>query len=586
MAVVYMKKLEEEPDTYHTEFTKLTKGINIQIQDWIMNDIDSQDTILEVGCGPGVLAAKMAKKGCSVIGLDINPKMIVVAKNSVNLNNSKVQFFQGDALTLEKISTLHTQSKFLLKSPFKLSLPSTTSSDSIKDDIPSPPSYSKIVSTFMLSELRPLQQQIFLRNSWKKLQDGGEMYLAAEFVPTGMANLKFRLERWYFKKRMKRLKKSTNPLKNFRKYLDPIGFKIIDEKSWKHGSIQVLHLQKVSTHKQIEPGYYIPPHKSFHGLQAWLRLARCLLTGQVDHVPIEPGIYRSGTPDRFSPIYITANYDYTYIKMMQKMNELDAWVLCVDSRGINVWCAARGDDFGNKQILEIVEATNISELSDNKTLILPQLAAGGVAIPELPKKNNNFPYIAKYGPVWAKDIEEYSNLPKGKKTEGMKRAKFSIKHRLRAGVTHLTFLYRKIFLTRILIFAILMAIFPFIRAWWFLGEVLLYVLITNTVISLLYPLSTFTRKFVIKGFFFGLINLIIIGILSGILHSSLVFPLWNTILILWISIFSTMSFSGYTFDTGPHEIEQQYDLYQKISRVLLIGGVALSLIGLYLFIRS
>ena len=581
-----MKKLENEPETYHAKFTMLTKGVNVHIQDQIIEKIHESDRILEVGCGPGILAKRMASQGCEVMGLDINPEMIKTAQKLNNQNNLQLQFFQGNALTLEKSSLLDSLPTFILQSPLSITLPhSSIAKDSVKK-VSIAKKYTKIVSTFMLSELRPLEQQIFLRNAWKKLQDDGEMFLAAEFVPKGFAKVKFNLERWYFKKKMKNMRKSTNPLKNFTKYLEPIGFSIKNRFYWKKGAIQLLHLRKVKKQHQIEPEYYTPPQKSFSGMKAWLRIMRCLFTGQVDHVPIEPGIYKSGNPDIKSPILVTANYDYTYIKLMQKIKHTDAWVLCVDSRGINVWCAARGDDFGNKQIIEAVEATNLSQVTDSRKLILPQLSAGGVAIPELPKKNSKFPFTVKYGPVWAEEIESYLNLPGSKKTEEMKRANFSVKHRVRAGITHTMFLYRKIFLVRLIIFAIPMSILPFFQAWWFLGEFLLYILIVNATIALGYPLSTFTRNFIFKGFFFGIINIIIIGLLSGIYHSSFIFPLWNIILVLWLSIFSTMSFSGYTFDTGPNEIEQQYDNYQKISCVLLIGGVGLSLVGLFLFLRN
>ena len=116
-----------------------------------------------------------------------------------------------------------------------------------------------------------------------------------------------------------------------------------------------------------KPGYYQPIMKNFKGLISQFRIYRCILTGQVDRVPIEPGIYKSGNPSKSSPIIVTSNYEYTYIKLMRSLKGIDAWVLCVDSNGINVWCAARGNDFGNKQLLEAIEATKIQNYTDNTT---------------------------------------------------------------------------------------------------------------------------------------------------------------------------------------------------------------------------
>ncbi|MHA1196435.1 MAG: hypothetical protein ACTSSM_10100 [Promethearchaeota archaeon] len=93
-----------------------------------------------------------------------------------------------------------------------------------------------------------------------------------------------------------------------------------------------------------------------------MAILRCLLTRQVDRVPIEPGLYKSGNPSEKSPIIVTFNYKYTYIKIMQDLEGRDAWVLYVDSDGINIWCAARDDDFGNKQLIEAIKATNIQNL--------------------------------------------------------------------------------------------------------------------------------------------------------------------------------------------------------------------------------
>ncbi|MFX0027557.1 MAG: hypothetical protein ACFE8M_14240, partial [Candidatus Hermodarchaeota archaeon] len=67
MAVVYMRKLEQEPETYDSNFTTLTKGVNLEIQDWILNRINSSESILDVGCGTGTLAAKLALKGNDVV---------------------------------------------------------------------------------------------------------------------------------------------------------------------------------------------------------------------------------------------------------------------------------------------------------------------------------------------------------------------------------------------------------------------------------------------------------------------------------------------------------------------------------------
>ena len=63
MAVVYMRKLEEDPTIYDINFTKLTKGINLNVQEWILERIQMHEKVMDVGCGPGQLSRKMAQKG-------------------------------------------------------------------------------------------------------------------------------------------------------------------------------------------------------------------------------------------------------------------------------------------------------------------------------------------------------------------------------------------------------------------------------------------------------------------------------------------------------------------------------------------
>ncbi|GAI98616.1 unnamed protein product, partial [marine sediment metagenome] len=226
-----------------------------------------------------------------------------------------------------------------------------------------------------------------------------------------------------------------------------------------------------------------------------------------------------------SPIIVTANYEFTYIKVMRDLKGLDAWVLCVDSNGINVWCAARGNDFGNNQLIEAVEATGLKDITEKKTLILPQLSAGGVATPELQKKTKEFPFRVVYGPVWSKDLPEFIKNRPARKPDNMKLAKFTLKHRFRGFITHTSFLLRKIFLLPLLalflILIVLNLIGLFDKLWW-AGEILLWVIISNFLITFLFPISKFTRRFIYKGIFFGTLNSIALGVLTYYIHNSIV----------------------------------------------------------------
>jgi ubiquinone/menaquinone biosynthesis C-methylase UbiE len=547
-----MRKLEEEPETYESEFTALTKGVNIEVQNWILDQINQSESILEIGCGTGVLASKMAQKGNHVIAIDKNVQMINYAMKNYpsNLYGGKLLFQKGSFTDL--------------------SIPSES------QDI--------VVSKFMLSELRPLEQQIFLRNVWKMLKSNGRLILAAEFVPTGFWKLTFKIKRWRYKKKLRRLRlRSTYLIRWFFKYLEPIGFKINTQKKWKHGSIQAIELQKINDTGINEPGYYRPEIKRFIGLRSQFRIYRCIFTGQIDRVPIEPGIYESGNPNEESPIIVTANYEFTYIKVMRDLKGLDAWVLCVDSNGINVWCAARGNDFGNIQLLEAIEATGLKYVTQKKILLLPQLSAGGVAIPQLPKYSEKFPFRVRYGPVWSKSIPQFLNENPVKKPDRMKLAKFTVYHRIRAGITHISFLFRKIFILPLIGLVILLSILTWFNKLWWVGELSLWIILANTIVVLFFPISKFTRRFIFKGIFFGIINIVLLGGLSFLIHKDIYYILWQMGFYFWITYFSTMSFSGYSMATSPREIQEEYPIFNLTNKILMSLSIITLALG-FLFL--
>ena len=166
----------------------------------------------------------------------------------------------------------------------------------------------------------------------------------------------------------------------------------------------------------------------------------------------------------------------------------------------------------------------------------------------------------------------------------MKKVEFSLPHRILAGITHLTFSYRKVFLIPTLILCLGLIILQMFDKLWFIGELWLYVAITNLLISMTFPIFKFTRKFIVKGSLVGVLNVIGLSVITYFLHSSISFMLFNGVLYFWLAFFSTMSFSGYTFSTSPKEIGIEYPIFNKIHLTLLILSIILSSIGLYFFI--
>jgi len=552
MAVTYMLELEKEPNSYEKHFTQLTKGVNLKVQECIQAKVPSGARVLEVGCGPGNLARQLAEKGCQVLAIDINPAMI--SYNNAQLTTSPIH-----NLTFKVSNGVEICSKF--------------------------GKFDVIISTFMLSEIRPFEQQQFLRSAWNQLAANGRLIIAEEFAPKEWSKIGFALKRWFYRLKLKRQRLgTTHPLTWFTQYLDPIGFSITDQQKWR-GSIQGLDLCKKT---QDLPGSYQPRAYPYEGLKAWMRSLRCLITGQIDHIAIEPGLYQMGNPTPDSPVIVTANYEYTYFRVMRDLRGLDLWVLCVDSNGINVWCGARGGNFGNKQLLEAVKATQLEKKVKISQLILPQLAAGGVSVPELPKQ---FPFRIKFGPIWSKDLKTYLKDPPKKKPESMRLAIFNWSKRIEAGVTHTTFLWRMFLIVPTFILAVIFLGFYFgssvplvqrvaIFGLQFLCWIWFAIGLMNVILIVFFPIVNFTRRFIIKGLILGIINMICGMLIFWYWFESFVLTIASGIFLYWLGIFVTMSYSGYTMATGITEIRHEYARFVRINSGLFFASVIAYIIGL------
>lgn len=224
---------------------------------------------------------------------------------------------------------------------------------------------------------------------------------------------------------------------------------------------------------------------------------------------INPGLYAAGMPDDTSPVLVTANYKLTFDALRKELNDLNAWIVVLDTKGVNVWCSAGKGTFGTKELLNRISKIRLSGIVSHKTLILPQLGAPGVSAHEVEKKSG---FRVVYGPVRAEDIKEFLEAGMKAKDE-MRKVKFNIINR--AVLTPIEFI--STFKIAILVFGImflvnLIAVNPF-------GVVDFYALmgalIAGTVITpLLLPWIP-VRAFAAKGWIMGLIWAMAVNILNG-----------------------------------------------------------------------
>ncbi|HVO40840.1 MAG TPA: mercury methylation corrinoid protein HgcA [Spirochaetia bacterium] len=141
---------------------------------------------------------------------------------------------------------------------------------------------------------------------------------------------------------------------------------------------------------------------------------------------IQPGLYAVGAPNAESPLLVTANYKLSFDRLRAELAALDAWILVLDTRGINVWCAAGKGTFGTRELEQKLLSLRPGEIVSHRTLILPQLGATGVSAPEVREATG---WRVVFGPVRARDLPAFvsSGL---RKNAAMRRVEFRFADRM------------------------------------------------------------------------------------------------------------------------------------------------------------
>jgi len=140
---------------------------------------------------------------------------------------------------------------------------------------------------------------------------------------------------------------------------------------------------------------------------------------------VDPGLYALGNPNPSSPVFVTANYTLSFDALRSALEGTDAYILVLDTKGVNVWCAAGKGTFGTDELVHRVEVTGLSDVVNHRELILPQLGAPGVAAHEVRKRSG---FKVEYGPVRATDLPEY--LKTQKATSEMRHVHFTLWDRI------------------------------------------------------------------------------------------------------------------------------------------------------------
>jgi hypothetical protein len=290
---------------------------------------------------------------------------------------------------------------------------------------------------------------------------------------------------------------------------------------------------------------------------------------------VTPGFYAVGSPGPQSPVLVTANYKLSFDALRHQLTEVDAWLLVIDTRGINVWCAAGKGSFSTDEVIASVRRYRAAELVSHRELILPQLAASGVAAHAV-RKGCGFAVL--YGPVRSGDIGLF--LRQGKQCdEAMRVVTFTLAERAVLIPVELLLLLRPLLAVCMLVF-LLSGIGPFFfspaaavdRGLVLLGGTALGIFGGAVLTPLLLPWLP-GRQFWLKGLIGGLP----VALCGWLVFASRLVPVEQMALVLWVEVISSylaMNFTGSTPYTSPSGVE--YEMRRGLP--VQMAGVFLTLV--------
>lgn len=284
---------------------------------------------------------------------------------------------------------------------------------------------------------------------------------------------------------------------------------------------------------------------------------------------INPGLYAVGDPDSSAPVFVSANYKMSFDYLRKDLKGIDGWILVLDTKGINVWCAAGKGTFGTDELIKRINQTRLGDVVKHRELIVPQLGAPGVAAHKVKKASG---FNVNYGPVLSKDIPEYLENNK-KASEKMRRIPFSMKDRaalipmeLVPSLKLLPYIFFLLIVIQLINYRNfnvkdLLLLLPFAGAI-FMGTV---------VFQLILPWIPF-RSFVIKGWLLGLVW-------SYVVFTSMPFENWQAIgwyfILPPITSFLAENFTGSTTFTHLSGVKLELKYGVPVMLVSIITGLIL-----------
>ena len=283
---------------------------------------------------------------------------------------------------------------------------------------------------------------------------------------------------------------------------------------------------------------------------------------------VEPGLYRLGNPTSESLVFASANYTLSFDALRSALAGNDAWILVLDTKGINVWCAAGKGTFGTDELVSRIETTGLASIVTDRKIIVPQLGAPGVSWPGVLRRSG---FNVEYGPVRASDLPAY--LKEHTATPEMRRVRFPLWDRIILIPVEL------VQALPITIISVLAA--GFLLNWIIAAQLLTAILAGLVLFPALLPVLP-TKDFSTKGLILGGIVMLPFIAAAGPAGAAGTSLNWGTYLISSLLIFPTvtaylaLNFTGCTPFTSRTGVRKEIFSYIRILAVMVIAGLIIA----------
>ncbi len=294
---------------------------------------------------------------------------------------------------------------------------------------------------------------------------------------------------------------------------------------------------------------------------------------------VNPGIYAVGSPGPEADVFVSANYKLSFDSLRKNLSGNNSWILVLDTKGVNVWCAAGKGTFSTKELVNRINLVNLGNIVSHKRLILPQLSATGVAGYKVKEETG---FNVHFGPVRAADIQKF--VTDGLRADKeMRKVNFSLIDRIK--LVPNDFIYGKFYLLgAMVLFFLLSGIsshgFSYRDFQGVGGPAILKVFLgyfAGIVITPIFLPYLPARFFSFKGFYSGALVFLIL-LLTGSAGDNIFEILSWFLIITTISSFLAMNFTGSSTYTSLSGVKKE----MKISIPLQIGfaftGIGLQIV--------